>query len=47
MGEVPISWDPWDVLLFVLVFPIALTLTWRRWDPPVPVETIIIDVLIG
>jgi len=48
VGEVPVNRDPWDLLLFI--FPMIAILTWRRrgrGDPPVPVETIIKDILIG
>jgi len=48
VGEVPVNRDPWDLLLFI--FPMIAILTWRRRerrDPPVPVETIIKDILIG
>ena len=46
VGEVPVNRDPWDLLLFI--FPMIAILTEEgRGDPPVPVETIIKDILIG
>ena len=44
VGEVPVNRDPWDLLLFISTMIAIL----RRGDhPPVPVETIIKDILIG
>ena len=43
-GRSPNQWDPWDVLGGCHTYDGAER---QRWDPPVPVETTIKDILIG